>query len=649
MGHLVSPSRLVDPIARESLAMAAAEDSKPRSRMVMILLAGMAYAVLCGWPYYRWLAHPSLFGDDFLRVGSLRRSTLGEALFRPFNEHMAPLFETVSWLAWQGAGRRVMAVPMAFMAASFVAFGLTAGLLGVLIRRELRSTTIALVGVAVFCLSAVSAETVLWFSASSFQWAAWATLAGWLCSAMACESPSSRRRAGWLAGSMVSAMGAPAFSAIGLLAGPMASVRTLASINPPVSLARRVAWSIVPLLGTGLYLIVCEQFHYRDLLSSSVRRNFSPGAALWAAGRAPMGVLVPSLVGLPAVVQVLPGTLLAAAGALGLLVALGWAWRSRDRPLILGGLALIAGGYLSAFATRAHPGDFWIFEVRRYHLFPEIGLVWLVAVASAPRLRRFDRNLGSSLFIAAGVAAALAIPQYPRMQAASEPAFRCPEQSRALASTVRLEALCEREGITLLQAMRVLEPIQAPWFPIPWPFNPLLNLFSDGPTVARLPDSLARQRLIESLSIEDREALFGGMEATRYRLPARSWSGTRPAIEARVVAGPGVSPTGRGSYRIEGWPALVEFEVGPEADRARALCLPGLGASRPLEIWWADVEGDWSTYRRVRWTPDPDRSAEDWGVPLDLLPHWNRGHVRRLRLILREAGPVELESPRFLP
>src|SRR5262249_55451244 len=101
-------------------------------------------------------------------------------------------------------------------------------------------------------------------------------------------------------------------------------------------------------------------------------------------------------------------------------------------------------------------------------------------------------------------------------------------------------------------------------------------------------------------------------------------------------------------YRIEASPSYLEYELGPGADEASALSLPGLRISRPLEIWWADEAGEWSPYRSVRWNPDPEHTSEDWAVAIDHLPHWRRGEIRRLRIVLRQWGTVAVGPPRLL-
>ena len=118
----------------------------PNGRVMAAL--SVAFVALCLYPHALRLRRPSLYTDDVVRIADLRSGPLSARLFRPFNEHMAPLFETVSWLAWRGCGRRIQAIPTAFRVASMVAFGVTVGLLAALIRREVRSATAAMAGVA---------------------------------------------------------------------------------------------------------------------------------------------------------------------------------------------------------------------------------------------------------------------------------------------------------------------------------------------------------------------------------------------------------------------------------------------------------------------------------------------------------------------
>jgi hypothetical protein len=629
------------------------EPAEGRSRVsgpsIPTMGLALVFGVVCAWPYARWFAHPSLFDDDFQRAGSLRRSTLGEALFRPFNEHMAPLFETVSWLAWQASGRDILALPLAFQVSAYLAFALTVALFALVAWRELRSSTATLICVASFTLSAVSAETVLWYSASSFEWSAAAMLGAWLFAILGADSPGPRSRAGWLFASGLASLAAPAFSAIGILAGPLAILRFLATVDRPGTVGKWAGWSLLPIAGTVSYLLICQRFAYGSVLSSSVHQNLDLRAALWATAQAPSAVLVPALLGQNSLIRLVPGPVLAVASLSGLLVGLVGAIRSRARPLILGGLALIAGGYFATYATRARPGDLAIFEIQRYHLFPQIGISLLIAAMVRPLLSRFDRSATSSLLAATSLAVLLAIAQFPRMQAASERNFRYADQPRALAATLRLEAICDREGITLIQAMEALDPVQAPWFPKRGPFHPLLYLFANGPRVARLADLQVRSTLVANLSIGDREAFFGGLNATRYRLPDDFREDRGMSVTSRLVGSQRMISIVENQYQAGGRGSWLDFEVARSAGSARALVLPDLKARNDIEVWWAGEDGVWSFFRSVRWTADFRDPGATSGIALDRLPHWRPGFVRKVRLVFREWGPVAVGPPRFVP
>jgi hypothetical protein len=124
---------------------------------------------VCLLPYLDRLKHPSLYTDDVTRIVQLQTSTLDRLLFLPFNEHMAPLFQCLSWLTWQMLGEELARAPMAFTLVSYVPFVLSLGLLGWVIRNETGSVLSALASLALFSQSWLSSETVFWYSASSFM------------------------------------------------------------------------------------------------------------------------------------------------------------------------------------------------------------------------------------------------------------------------------------------------------------------------------------------------------------------------------------------------------------------------------------------------------------------------------------------------
>ena len=349
-------------------------------------------------------------------------------------------------------------------------------------------------------------------------------------------------------------------------------------------------------------------------------------AAAWATVRAPSAVLLPGLVGLPEITGSVPGVVLAGLTLIGLVLLSGLGGPEPSSP-VDPGRARLDRGRISSHPTRRGPSraTSGSSPSSATTFFPQIGLVALIAAGAAPWLRRFDEGRARGFFAGTCLAGLLAVVQYPAMKGVSDRAFRFADQPRALEAAGRLEVICGRRGITLPQAMNALEPIRPPWFPKPWPFNPLLHLLPIGPAQPRLADPSVRPTLIEALSPDDRECLFGGMNASRYAIP---WPRNGPVVEARPMEG--TRP--------------LEYAVGPEADDARALSLLGFEPSKTLELWWAGEGDDWSPYRSVRWEP-----GAEGAVALEMIPHWRRGQVRRIRVMSHDRAPVAPGLIRFFP
>lgn len=619
---------------------------RPAARLAGTALV-LAFAAACVGPYLARLRYPSLYSDDVVRVAQLQVMPLRAMLFRPFNEHLAPLFEAVSWTTWQLAGQRLVAAPLAFTAASILPFLLIVPLLARVLRRELASTTTALVATACFSISALYVETVLWYSASSFAWALLATLVAFSAAGRTIEGARSRDRAfGWI-GSAIATASAPAFSAIGLLAAPLALVRVLAATGRPARWPVRLIAATAPAAGLAVYLGVVATFGYREVVAQSMHQNADFRLGLASVARAPIDVLLPGLVGLPNIDARLPRGLDLALAAVGLAGLLAWSIRSRFRPLILGGLVLIVGGYGLTYCVRTVHGPHWILEVQRYHLFPQLGLALVLGPALVPVLRRFDGRPVRALAVATALAVVLGMLHAPEFRTRAR-YYRFPEQPRTLAALERLATTCRDAGITREQALAALDPIRTRWFD--HDFNALTML---APTVPapRLPDNRVRSILLGSLSDSEREALCGGMDASPHLRPAAELGATTPLTVGRLVQSFRVRSAGpEGHYVAAGRPSYLEFEISnlkfQTSEPPRALCVPGGGS---LEIWWADESGKWSETRSVRWRTDPARSPEDWSIPIDRLPHWgpDRG-PRRVRVAVQEAGPVAVGAPKLL-
>ena len=263
------------------------------AKALSIALA-VLFVSLCLLPHAARLRFPSLVGDDVLRVENLQAHPLRMLWFRPFNEHMAPIFETVSWVTWRLAGRRLAAAPWAFTVSSFMPFVFCLGALGDLARRAFGSVTTALVAVALFALTPAYFEVVAWYSASSFAWALLFTLLAMRCSVemRGADTP----RACW--GAAMSALAAPACSAIGLLAGPAAALVAWKGRDPwERPRLRAAAWASTPLAGSLAYLGLMSLFRYHAVLISSSRRMLDLGNGLTCVARGPSYLVATSLLG----------------------------------------------------------------------------------------------------------------------------------------------------------------------------------------------------------------------------------------------------------------------------------------------------------------------------------------------------------------
>jgi hypothetical protein len=629
--------------SKERSAMSSDREARRQARATVPLAA--LFVGLCGYPHLLRLERPSLYCDDVVRVAVLQVLPLRSVVFRPFNEHMAPLFDVVSWATWELAGRRLTLAPRAFTWAGLAPFVLSLGVLGLLVRREARSTTAALVAVAVFGISTVYLEAAWWYSASSFTWALLATLLAWLGASGAGRSDRPGR--GW-AGAALAAALAPAFSGIGLLAGPVAALRALSETDRTATRRRVGLGVVIPLAGTLAYLAACSLFRYRDVLAESVRRNADARRALLATCRAPFEVLLPRLVGLREAAPRLSDAAVVALFAIGLLAGLAWARRSPRRPLILGGLFMIVGGYALAYSVRATYSAAPVLTIQRYHLFPQVGLALTLAAASVPWSRRLDARPAAGLAAASALAALLLAVNLSAMKGQAR-AFGFPEQGRTLAALEHVAATCRREGITRDQALAALDPIRPRWFPLS-PSGPI-DMLPITVATPRVPDERVRPTLLAALAPAEREALCGASDASPHLRPISDPAGahTNTWAVGHLVRSVGV---GDGAASRPAPRAFLEFELrraDSGADGPRALCVPGAVPAEGVQVWWAGDDGRWSELRSIFWRPDPARPASAWAVALDRLPHWDPNRVRRIRLYFPgPTGPVAVGPPRIL-
>ncbi|MFO0907481.1 MAG: hypothetical protein U0794_03830 [Isosphaeraceae bacterium] len=627
------------------------ERGKPPSERA----ARLVFLAACLGPLVPRLIRPSLYADDVPRLAQLQTQPLSALVLRPFNEHLAPCFELLSWLTWGAAGHRLAWAPLAFTVASLVPFPLTLWLLDRVLKRETGSPTAAQVGVALFALATIALETVYWYSASSFLWSLLAALAAWLAMARLLDcGPESVTHAGRLVnglGIVLATALAPAFSAIGLLAAPLAMLRAL--VDPIPGRARwrvRAAGVLAATFGLGLYLVLLTTVRPRDGLAPSKLDRTGLSQGLAAAARAPAEVLVPSLVG-GRIRAAAPLSVALTLGFTSVVVLAAWRGGPRHRPLLLGGLALMAGGYVLTYVPRAVEMGPALLSIQRYHLFPLLGLSFVAAGLAGSMGRRAvevcDAQPSTSGWTLAALAMGLLVwHSGPRRGLATF--LHDADQAPTLRALDQLHAVCVAGGITREQAIAALDPVGNRWTPAGENALDLLAAAADRPT---RPDAQVRSFVLAALSDDDRRALCGGMNATPYLSLARASQPPADTTPRRLYR---VERDATGRLVGEGWPSFVEFDLAPAGSSEGApgaILLPADVPAGWVEVWWIRPGDRWSQTRSVRLQLDSAATRVEpdsaWRLPLARVPHWDPT-AHRVRLLFHARGPIAATAPRLV-
>jgi hypothetical protein len=364
------------------------------------------------------------------------------------------------------------------------------------------------------------------------------------------------------------------------------------------------------------------------------------GLALRLAVRAPADALLPALFGL--------GTRKRSSLALGLTVSMVLcllfvaARYQRARPLLLGGLCLIFGGYGLTFAARTGEVGDWVIETQRYHLFPMLGLVMLLTPFLARILRRWESRPSVSIWIVVILAAGLHATHFREMRGRGA-FFRHPDQVRTLAAFDRLGDLCAELGSTRAQALAALDQIETEWTPRG---HSALEMLGPGAASSRLPDDQVRAALFAKLGKDDLAAVCGGMDATRFVRPATSDSSLTMVAAGRAVDTYRLVDRGAERYETIGYPSFLEYQIEPEVGDAHALKLTGATPGGLVDLWWRGEGQKWSETRSVRLRLRPGRM--DSRLDLKRLPHWSPADSNRFRLLFHEPGSIALEEVKLV-
>lgn len=621
-----------------------------RARRAAAVMLAAAFAGVCLFPSLLGLAHPSIFYDDVVRIAQLHDNGFVRNLFVPINEHMQPFFQTITALAWRSTGAYAAGLPRAMAIASAIPFAASLVLLAILVSRTLGSRTTGLAAAALFSFGSLSYfETVVWYSASSFQWALMFALIALIAVERAGAEDGRRvsRLACWTLTFVASAL-APACCGVGLLAGPAASLWWLADRRGRLELSR-LARAMIPVAGTAAHLLVCFTFGYQTKLSAQLHDNPYRPIGLLNVYRAPIDVLLPALVGWRNIDGVLPEAVVLALFVAGLGAVAWGAVRSRHRRILAVGTFLILANYGLIYGARYLPGDdHWVLGVERYHLLPQLGLTLILAAALAPALRRLDSRPLARMSAALGLAVIL-LALHAGSLSTLAAFYRFPDQPRTLAAIDRLTETCRRLGITRAQALRSFDPIRRKWYPADR--HEVIAMMPETARSAAMPDDRVHSALLASLDPRDVEALCGGMDATPYLIDATASSPRLTSSSAAILTGlSGVACINGETFRATHEGSYLEYRFDAPVPEARYLEL-AIDATRlngPIRVSWAGEEGRWTVMRSVRWRGARGRAHSDSLLPVDRLPHWQGSRITRVRVVVERPGTFALGAPRLV-
>ena len=391
---------------------------------------------------------------------------------------------------------------------------------------------------------------------------------------------------------------------------------------------------LIPLAGTVLYLIIAGGSRYGLMLSSSVQQSSNSAEGLLCCLRGPADVLAPGLIGLGNADRWLGGGPDLVLSALMLIGCLSWPRGSPCRPMVLGGLAAVLGGYGMTYGVRNVFGTHWLMEVQRYHLFPQFGFVLIVAAVARPWLEQFECAATISPCGCDGIR---------RSASANQPTVaECPiaglqisrpggDASRILD---RLDQVCRDHGIMRDQALLAFGPVRPRWFPHD---SNALVMLADSVKIPSLSADQARFRTDDFAVCDRGRSTVRRHGCLRILQSSGQPRGADPIAGCRLVGESGFSSLGPGRWQAERGPAYLEFRLDDPANRSALgpagwLCVPGSESAEKIEVWWTGRGGFWSEARSVHWRPVLEGVSRERSVPLGRLPHWSPAHLTHIRV-----------------
>jgi hypothetical protein len=606
----------------------------------------VSFALLVGLWLFPWTArlrHPSITSDDVYRIGFVQDLPFSQRLTQPFNEHVAPFFELVTTVAWQFTGNRLSNAPLVYTLASYLPFILCLALGWLLVRREWGSAFAANVTVSLFATTAVYAECVYWFSASTFMWALAFTVGGLLLVGEAIRTSS---RGLWIAGCGCCLL-APMSSSIGLLAGPACLLRAWpGDARRDVRGALRALW---PLLASLLFLAGASRFDYAGKIGGTIRATADVGQGLAAALQSPAYLVLQGFVGVVDPQQALPFHVLTSLTVAGFAVfAMAFANADgRERRWMAIGTFLIVSGYLATDCVRTHIfGPEILLRVQRYHLFPCAGFALLVCAVLAPRLIRLEPARGVRLLLPGLICLGLIALNAPVMARRLGAYRRHPDQASLLETLDRLANHAAERGYSREDVISALDPIEPPWA------NEGYNVVSLLPLIGREGDQVHRARptrdaILDGMTTDDRARLLAYANVSSHLTVARAVEHVTPGVPGELARRDGARAAARpGEYEFNARSSFLEFQFAREFPGANTLELGALECGKTLELWWA---GRGEAFSRARCVviraPAEAPSEATWRLPLAELPSLRPDSLRAVRILARKPGRLRIDTP----
>jgi hypothetical protein len=619
-------------------------------------LPSLVFVALALYPVVRRILHPAIANDDVIRLVNILERPLHKLIFWPCNEHVAILFNLISWITWQLIGHDLRLAPLGYSIASVIPWILVLVLFGFLMYRESGSRTAALIAVVIVAQSPLVLETVWWYSASSFTWAVTAIML-----ALLGASGIGRRfgRALLLVG-LGSALG-PASTSLGLLAMPLAMLRGF--LDQKASWRARFLVAGVALGGVLAYLGACRLGGIQ--LPRTIRANNAqmadPLAGAGYAFTVPGRLLVPSALGVPAhwCVTALPAWLGWGTGTLVLMslaTLVFWRRVRYNTRLVLVGTAMIYLAYGLTYISRAglvRQGRWTEYQLiylmgSRYHVLPLLGVAAVLGavLASWRSIRWCDVRPGLPALAGSVVGLMMLALQQSEISAHWTFLITQSDQQATMAALDHVGRVARAEGITRSQLVRIVAPALRSWndavrTDCPAAF-PLMKLV-EAPKQSGRPrtDDEARAILLAGLTYQERIALGAGACASVNSAPPGA--DLRVLSTARLVQLNRIRETNPGRYRSDEGPAFVRYEFDPTTG-GEFLELPGLAADQDLIVYWCDSNSRWLPGLNLRWFPSPRRDAQALVDMRNLIHAWGQP-ITQIAIQLTRPGEIALGAP----